>query len=273
MPYSALEKPAWATTPFALEPHLILHGFRGSHAHGTYVPPTEPTSIDDIDLMGVVIAPLEYYLGQARFQSAEAIKGEWDTVVYELRFFVSLLCKQNPNVLSLLWLHESDRALTPIGQRLIEARHLFRAKDQAFQCIMGYAHGQLKRMTRIAGQGYLGEKRKGLVERFGYDTKNAAHLLRLLHMGYEYLATGEIHVRRTWDRDQLLAIKRGEWELAAVIAEAHKWFQRCEAAKASSKLPDAIDQAAVNRLCTELILDFHRLAPQAAPRGVPGCCA
>lgn len=41
----------------------ILVGYRGSIAHGMYVPPKNPTSIDDKDLMSVCIPPLDFYLG------------------------------------------------------------------------------------------------------------------------------------------------------------------------------------------------------------------
>lgn len=57
----------------------------------------------------------------------------------------------------------------------------------------------------------MGERRKALVRRHGYDTKNAAHLIRLLRMGIEFLQSGELLVDRSGhDAGELLAIKRGE---------------------------------------------------------------
>ena len=38
----------------------ILHGYRGSIAHGMYEPTTEPNSIDDKDTMGVCVPPIDY---------------------------------------------------------------------------------------------------------------------------------------------------------------------------------------------------------------------
>lgn len=32
-----------------------LEGFRGSQAHGTYIPSDDPNSIDDIDYMGIYV--------------------------------------------------------------------------------------------------------------------------------------------------------------------------------------------------------------------------
>ena len=57
--------------------------------------------------------------------------------------------------------------------------------------------------------GYLGDKRKQLVLEHGYDSKNAAHLIRLLRMCKEFLATGEMIVFRP-DAAELLDIKKGQ---------------------------------------------------------------
>jgi uncharacterized protein len=54
------------------------------------------------------------------------------------------------------------------------------------------------------------EKRSELEEHFGYDTKHAMHLVRLLRMGVEILRDGQVLVKRA-DADELLAIRAGEW--------------------------------------------------------------
>ena len=83
---------------------LISLCWRGSVAHGMYVPKSDPDSIDDKDVMGVYIAPIEHYLGFGRKDVYEKWEGESDCVFYELRKFIGLLLQCNPNVLSLLWL-------------------------------------------------------------------------------------------------------------------------------------------------------------------------
>src|SRR5437763_12828961 len=45
---------------------LISLCWRGSVAHGMYVPKSDPDSIDDKDVMGIYIAPIEHYLGFGR---------------------------------------------------------------------------------------------------------------------------------------------------------------------------------------------------------------
>lgn len=58
--------------------------------------------------------------------------------------------------------------------------------------------------------------RSALEEQFGYDTKHAMHLVRLLRMGVEVLETGQILVRRP-DAKELLEIRAGKWTYEEVI--------------------------------------------------------
>lgn len=132
-----------------LETDAILVGYRGSHAHGMYVPNTDPNSFDDIDLMAVVIPDKDHFYGLKEFGSRGTESffiREWDVVTYEIRKFIRLLAKGNPNVIGLLWLKE-DQYLkkTPAGQYLIDYRNLFSSKT-VYDSFVGYAHGQLHKM-------------------------------------------------------------------------------------------------------------------------------
>jgi len=237
----------------------ILIGWRGSIAHGMYIPSDDPKSIDDKDVMGICVPPIEYYYGLEHFGSRgtqEIKRQEWDIVVYELLKFVSLLEKGNPNVLSLLWLKPNHYIkTTPEGLLLVENRSLFVGKH-VYHSFAGYAHGQLHRMTHQAYRGYMGEKRRALVDAHGFDTKNAAHLIRLLRMAIEFLGDGELRVERE-DAAQLLQIKRGEWNLESVKIEATRLFQLAEEAYVRSKLPAKLDRKAINSLCVGIIATRH----------------
>ncbi len=232
----------------------ILLGYRGSISHGMYEPSTEPTSIDDKDVIGIVIPPMDYYYGLKQFGSrgTQTIKkGEWDIVLFEMVKAIRLLEKGNPNILAILWLHETHYInITETGQILLDNKNLFVGKH-AYHSFVGYAHGQLHRMTHAACEGYMGAKRKELVKEFGYDTKNASHLIRLLRMGIEWLNDGELQVIRT-DAQQLLEIKRGEWTLKQVKKEAERLFVSAETAYTLSKLPEKPNHKKMNQLCLTL---------------------
>ena len=62
-------------------------------------------------------------------------------------------------------------------------------------------------------------KRGELEEQFGYDTKHAMHLVRLLRMGVEILSTGKVLVKRP-DAAELLEIRDGSMTYDEIVAYA-----------------------------------------------------
>lgn len=95
--------------------------------------------------------------------------------------------------------------------------------------------------------------RAALEAEHGYDTKHAMHLVRLSRMAIEILETGEVRVRREEDRDELLAIRDGAWTYDALVEEAERLKARIADARARSALPEAPDEAAIDRLCVALV--------------------
>lgn len=294
---------------FDLETHLIVLGLMGSHSHGTYLPPEEINAVDDIDLMGFVVPPIEYHLGLPRWQHWVFQFEELDVVLYSLEKAFRLLLKSNPNIVGLLWLRPDEYVhRTPVFDRLVASRDIF-SSQHAAEAFAGYAYDQLKRMEAFdlarmeeyelltatikqrgaIGEvleadgaklrylatrynvpyetldrfrklhhshfsGYMGEKRKAMVRKYQYDVKNAAHLIRLLRMGAEFLETGTLSVYRTSDADELKLIKRGGWTLPQVKAEAERLFAGIEEARARSPLKENPDAVAAG----ELLLELHR---------------
>lgn len=240
---------------------VILLGYRGSVAHGTYTPSYGGSGHDDKDIIGVMIPELEHYFGLTQKEHyMKMLVGEdgvtWDGVVYEVRKYIRLLLKSNPNVMSLLWLPEHLYIyVSGAGQQIIDNRHIFVTK-QAYHSFVGYAHGQLHRITHINIPGCSG-KRKELVTKFGYDVKNAAHLIRLLRMGIEFLTDGELHVVRN-DADELKEIKNGEWPLNRVLKEAERLFAMAQEAYIHSPLPPKPDRAKAEELLINILSDYFK---------------
>src|SRR5687767_1166020 len=127
----------------------ILLAYRGSIAHGMYVPKSDPESIDDVDLIGFVIPEAKYYIGLSEWGSRgtqDYWRGQHDYVFYELRKAVSLLLRGNPNVVSVLWLRpEHYLFLSDAGRALLDHRHLFVGKH-VYDAFAGYAQTQLEKM-------------------------------------------------------------------------------------------------------------------------------
>lgn len=300
---------------FDLRDHLLVLALMGSHSHGTYMPPTEPNAVDDVDLMGFVVPPLDYHIGLPRWEHWRLQVDELDVVLYSLDKAFRLLLKSNPNIVGLLWLRSEDYLYEhKLFARLLDFRGIFTTRAAA-DAFCGYAYGQLKRMEafnvermneyeahteriRFVGKGYadpirevleadsnklkhlamewgvrqdflqgfrqlhrshfsgyMGEKRKAIVRQFEYDVKNAAHLIRLLRMGKEFLETGTLQVYRT-DANELMAIKRGEWTLEQVKTEAEKLFGQMRKAEALSSLPEQPNHALANHILVRTHTDM-----------------
>lgn len=232
----------------------ILHGYRGSIAHGMHIPSDDPDSIDDVDTMAFCVPPLDHYIGLLPFGSrgtVEVKQGQWDVVIYEARKAVGLLAKGNPNALTMLWLPEDMILTEREGGRLLRQHRDVFVSDAIPAAFLGYAHDQFSKMERGAFKGYMGDRRKALVERHGYDTKNAAHLMRLLRMGIEFMQTGALNVYRQ-DAEELLEIKRGAWSLERVKREAEGLFGEAKSLRAQSALPP-VDRGKVSNLCAAVV--------------------
>lgn len=267
----------------------VYVAYRGSHAHGTYTPPSDPQAIDDVDILVCYIPELSRYFGLhdgSPGHGKQVQIGKWDAAIYEIRHYAYLLANANPDVLQSLWVKPEHRILvTPEGEELIKNRHLFTSK-MAAKSFGGYAKGQMHRMTAFHDEGegsccagvthhtapctgagaglkkfvtgYMGAKRKALVQKYGYDTKNAAHLIRLIRMAKEFLKTGELQVDRSdLDADELRRIKAGEFNLETIKAQAEKEFAQLSQAELESTLPDRPDRVAIDKLLTEILCVAH----------------
>ena len=233
----------------------ILHCYRGSISHSMYSPSSDPLSIDDKDTMAVCVPPKDYFLGLQNYGSRgtrEIKRGEWDIVIYEVRKVIGLLAKGNPNVLSMLWVSPKHYIkMTPAGRLLVDNRDLFTGRH-VYRSFVGYATSQLHRMEAFKFDGYMGAKRKKIVEQFGFDVKNGSHLIRLLRMGIEFLNDGQLYVER-YDAAQLMDIKRGRWSLEKVKSEAERLFEKAEEAYLNSTLPVEPDREKISELCVEVV--------------------
>ncbi len=99
--------------------------------------------------------------------------------------------------------------------------------------------------------------RADLEARFGYDTKHAMHLVRLLRMGREILQGRGVIVKRP-DAQELLEVRRGSLSYAQVLELA----EREEAAMAqdyeTSTLPHGPDRRQLQQLCISIHRSFYR---------------
>jgi predicted nucleotidyltransferase len=98
--------------------------------------------------------------------------------------------------------------------------------------------------------------RAGLEAQFGYDTKHAAHLVRLMRTGIELLETGKLSVRRA-DAAELLSIRDGKYTYDELIEETARLEVSMKNARERSTLPADVDHGALDELLLGLLEEFY----------------
>ena len=137
------------------------------------------------------------------------------------------------------------------GGRATEGRYKFPDHDSEAtyrSALKHWNHYQVWRRDRNPA-------RAELEARYGYDTKHAMHLLRLLRMGMEILETGEVHVYRP-DREWLLGVRNGLLEYEELLALAAEYEARLAILQAASTLPEAPEVEQVEALVIALQEDY-----------------
>lgn len=96
-------------------------------------------------------------------------------------------------------------------------------------------------------------KRSELEEKYGYDTKHAYHLVRLIRMCREVLTTGKVIVKRP-DREELLSIRNGAWTYEKLIEFAESEDDKLnELYNSTNVLPKIPNKEKLDQLCIKLV--------------------
>jgi len=94
--------------------------------------------------------------------------------------------------------------------------------------------------------------RAELEVKYGYDTKHAMHLVRLMRMCVEILRDGVVVVRRP-DAEELLEIRAGAWSYEKIIEWAEKQDKLCDDLYESSALPHKPPVKKLEELCVQVV--------------------
>lgn len=90
-----------------------------------------------------------------------------------------------------------------------------------------------------------------------YDAKNMMHTFRLLDMAEEILREGDVRVRRP-NREQLLAIRRGEHTYDTLMEQAAAKMERIQDAYTQSSLPERPNYFAIEAALVHIREQFYR---------------
>lgn len=223
------------------------------------------TGGSDIDEMAVCVEPHQTVIGSQRFEhytyrtqpdGVTSGPGDLDLTVYSLRKFAHLVTSGNPTVLTMLFIPDEHILFrTGFADELFERRHLFLSR-QAGPKFRGYLHSQRQGLLGLRSGGTRNQGRQDIRDRYGFDVKFAAHMVRLGIQGVELLTTGRITLpipepHRTW----LIELRRGEHTKEEALNRAEKLEARiADLTDTSRVLPEHPDQRAIN----EWMASVHR---------------
>jgi hypothetical protein len=188
--------------------NLIFQTVSGSRLYGIHGPDS------DTDMMGVCIEPPSRVVGFNQFE--QHVSKELNGTIYGLRKFCNLLLKGNPTINELLWApapywYTNHPLMNELrGFRVLLVNH------QMATAYLGYLRAQKERL--IGERGQKDVNRPELVAKYGYDTKYAAHAVRLGLMGQELLKTAHLYLPLEGaNADVLIGIRTGQYALADVV--------------------------------------------------------
>lgn len=202
----------------------------------------------DEDWRGVYTIPTNQYLGLEKPKKTLQGNGQ-DELFWELDHFMSLVLQNNPNVLEVLW---SDTNTFFPNFEHPELKSLI---------MKMFIHSDKFLSMRVAKTygGYATSQRaKAMKDYEQDDNKNAnkhmMHLCRLLISGRTALDDSYVLVNMESYRDELLAIRRGEWDRQRIDDYVDYWENEFATAKEVSSLPDEPDYEFANDLVTDIRL-------------------
>lgn len=249
--------------PYLIE-NSILVGTVGSKAHGLNLAGT-----DDHDLMGIFIEPPEFLLGlqgletvvrRTKPEGERSAHGDYDVVMHGLRKWCRLAANGNPTVLMLLFLPPASLNVLRRRGVALQQMHAAFASKRAVRAFLGYMVAQKERLVGQRGQ--MRVTRQDLIDKHGYDTKYAMHVLRLAKQGYEFATTGKMTLPMPEDeRLEVMRVRRGEFSLDDTLGLIRNAELRLEEAHKRCELPDTADQVAINEFMVQTYRSWWRNFP------------
>ncbi len=176
---------------------------------------------------------------------------EYDLNCYNIVHWFNLVMDNNPNMVDSLFVpRECITHTGRVGEMVREKRHMFLHKGSWYR-YKGYAYAQLNKMGKKDGDG----KRQASIEKYGYDTKQAYHLVRLLDEIEQILTTSDLDLRRA--REHLKAIRRGEVSEADIRRFAADKEHALEQMYHESDLRDRPDEEAIKQLLLDCLEEHY----------------
>jgi hypothetical protein len=184
--------------------------------------------------------------------------GDIDLQVYSMRRFVGLCATGNPSALLVLFTPDQFHLVnTDFPAERISRLTRSRKAAEAFE---GYMDSQLSKWK--AHNNNRAVSRPELVAAAGYDTKYAAHAIRLGIQGIEYLSTGMITMPMKEEHATLLRQLRAG---AVTEPEAQRWVEALRSELKEAAMATALPERPDNTKVLDFLVSWHAAHSQPTP--------
>lgn len=246
------------TPPSFIEDNLICLCIAGSESYGI------ATDYSDKDIVGVcfprkrdlfpnLFGVIQGYNDETPFGEYQQhhILDKDSEITYDIKIFsiakyFKLAQEGNPNITDTLFTpRECVIYSTPQYEMLRENRHLFLSK-LAYPKYKGYAFSELKNIKNLKTG-----RRREMVEKLGYDAKNAGHIFRLLNFIEMILNEHTLDLRR--GKEEIKYIRSGALTFEQIVDKFASREQNLEDAYSKSNLQDKPDYNKIYNLLMAMI--------------------
>ena len=240
------------------EAYGVSSGQSDRDVYGFCIPPKGlvfPHTTGEINGFGRQIKRFDQYQ-QHHVEDAEAMGGagcQWDLAIYNIVRYFQLCMENNPNMIDSLFV--PDRCvlfITKIGTMVRDQRKEFLHKG-SWHKFKGYAYSQTKKMMTKSPD--VGSRRYEDIQKHGYDTKFAYHVVRLLNEVEQIMTEGDLSLDR--NREQLKAIRRGEWTAEQIQRYFDQKESELEGLYTTSKLPHSPDEDKIKGLLLACLEEYY----------------
>jgi len=227
----------------------------GSHAYGGETPES------DYDYYGFMVPPIAEVFPHVngkingfgrqnnRFeqwavQSRQIEDREVDVTIYNIVKYFHLIMGCNPNMIHSLFVPDGCIVhVDNIGELVRKNKQMF-LSEKAFHTFRGMAFSHLHRIKNRKRKPE-GNRAK-VVEKYGYDTKDASYCLRVIWELEEILFEGDLHIDRFGK--EIVAIRNGKYNLREVIDIFEDKVDEIEKNRENSVIPYAPDEEKIKKL-------------------------
>lgn len=153
-------------------------------------------------------------------------KREYDFTIYSVVKYLQLVMENNPNMIDSIFTPVNCVTHSTATAEIIRSQRRKFLHKGAFHKFKGYAYAQMHKIRTMEDSPKQSDRRRESIEKFGFDTKFAYHVVRLMQECEQILIDGDLDLQL--NNEQLKAIRRGEVTLEEIqrwFADKEKWLE------------------------------------------------